>query len=156
MHTHTHTHTHTSPQALREAVVLGKKDSTGSKVMETYRFLVNSVVLRNGKSERYHDALDLWDQAIATFPEYAMPYGWKGVVLYKMGRLEEAMKLLDLAIKSGVSDPDVFYHMGLCRLATGTTGGGRGVEIEAKALFRRALELDASHTGAKEQLSRLK
>lgn len=155
-----------APQALRTAVAVGTKDSTATKVLETYIFLVNSVVLRKGKVvSRYDDALELWEQAIAAYPKYAAPYGWKGTVLYKMGRVQEAAELLEMAVQSGVGVAEIYYHLGLCYLAgvgdgggggsdegTGRSGGMRGA---AGMMFRKALQLDPAHSGAKLELGKL-
>lgn len=131
-------------------MVLGEKDSTGSKVIEGYVFLINSIILRKGQ-KRYRDALELWDQAIASYPKYAKLHGHKGVVLYRMGRVKEAVEYLETAVRSNVGDiPDVFYYLGLGYME----GGGRGKE-EALELFRRTLQLEPSHSGARTQLAQL-
>ena len=127
-------------------------DSTGSKVIEGYVFLINSIILRKGQ-RRYHDALELWDQAITTYPTYAKLHGHKGVVLYQMGRVEEAVQYLETAVRSNVGDiPDVFYYLGMSYVERG--GGGRGKEA-ARELFKRTLLLEPNHTGARTQLEKL-
>ncbi len=141
------------PQALRKAVILSEKDSSATKVLENYVFLINTMILRKGvEPTRYHDALELWDQAIASYPKYARPYGWKGTVLYQMGRVKEAIPLLELAVQSHVHEADVYYYLGLCYQA-GRGSEGKGKEVEG--LFRKTLQLDPGHSGAKEQLSKL-
>ncbi len=137
-------------QAFRKAVILGEQDSTGTKVLEAYVFLINSVVLRKGKAKgRYQDALELWDQAIRTFPKYPSPYGWKGTILYKMGRVKEATEPLEIAVKSGVKEPEIFHHLGLCYLQ-----GKR--EKEARGMFASALQLDPKHAAAAAEIEKLK
>ncbi len=137
-------------QAFRKAVVFGEKDSTGAKVLETYNFLVNTVVLRKGKAaERYQDALDLWDQAIQAYPKYPHPYGWKGTVLYKVGRLEEATVMLELAVRSNVKEPEMYHHLGLCYVR-------QNRKMEAKEMFSRALQLDTKHSAAATELAKLR
>ena len=136
------TKTSSSFQAFREAVVLGEKDSTGAKVLETYTFLINSVILRKGKiTNRYEDALELWDQAQRAYPKYAQPYGWKGTVLYKMGRIKEAKDSLEIAVSSKVNEAEFYYYLGLCYLQEQRTR-------EAKEMFGSALRFDPKHSAA--------
>lgn len=128
---------------------MGEKDSTGTKVMETYTFLVNSVILRKGKvTDRYQDALELWDQAQRAYPKYAQPYGWKGTVLYKMGKVKEARNLLEIAVSSKVDEAEFYYYLGLCYLQEKRIR-------EAKEMFGTALRFDPKHSAAATEFSKL-
>jgi tetratricopeptide (TPR) repeat protein len=113
------------------------------------------VILREGAGPNsYHVALEVWDEAIAMYPTYAMPYGWKGVVLYKMGNIKEAVSVLEIAARSNVVEAEVYHHLGLCYLALGERDGG-GKE-KAGGMFKKALQFNAAHAGARTELGKLK
>ena len=135
-------------------MILGVKDSTGTKVLEAYTFLINSVILRKG-SDRYQDALDLWDQALAAYPKYAYIYGMKGSLLQKIGLTKEAREPLELSVQSKVGIADPYYYLGMNYLVEeGVVKQKRMGLIEN--LFKRALEIDPNHSMASAELSKLK
>ena len=112
--------------------------------------MVNSVILRKGRAlERYQDALELWDQAIGAFPKYPVPYGWKGTVLYKMGKVKEATDMLEIAVRSGVKEPEFYYHLGLCYLQEKRMD-------DAKMMFGTTLQFDPKHSAAATELGKIK
>lgn len=119
-------------------------------MIDAYSFLINHVILRKG-SDRYEDALALWDQALTLYPAYAALHAHKGSLLYRMKRRREAFELLDIAVQSGVVIADAYYHLGMCYLdgVGGREGGERG---KASSLFKKALQLDPRHSGAEAAL----
>ena len=135
-----------SLQAFRKSIVLGLNDSAADKVIETYIFLIDKIVLRN--SSRLQDALDLCEQALVTYPTYATLYGMKGKLLFKLNRTEEAIENLEIVAASQLQEPEVFYHLALAYLKM------RKRE-EAETMFRNTLAVDSSHKKAAGQLGRL-
>ena len=115
-------------------------DSTGQKVIETYEFLINNVILRNG-SQRLNDALELVNQALETYPRYARLFAMKGVILYKLNRNKMAVEFMEIAQKSNYRSVELFYHLGL---AYESLGENR----KAESMFRSTLGLDGSHIEA--------
>lgn len=122
-------------------------DSTGQKVIETYEFLINNVVLRNG-SQRLTDALELVDQALETYPRYARLFVLKGIILYKLNRTKMAVNFMEIAQKSNYRSVELFYHLGL---AYESLGENR----KAESMFRSTLGLDGSHIEAVFHLGRV-
>lgn len=127
-------------QAFRKAIELGVTDSTGQKVIETYIFLINNVILRDG-SQRLNDALELVNQALESYPTYATLYATKGVLLYKLNQTKSALEFLEIAFKSNYRSVDLLYHLGLAYESLGE-------ERKAESMFRSTLRLDGSHSQA--------
>ena len=115
-------------------------DSTGQKVIETYAFLIDSVILRDG-NQRLNDALELVDQALDTYPRYARLFAMKGVLLFKLNRTKTAVEFMEVAWKSNYRSVDLFYHLGLAYET-------RGEERNAENMFKRTVELDGRHIEA--------
>ncbi len=74
-----------------------------------------------------------------------------------MGRLEEAVSLLEVAAKSEVMFADVYYYLGLFQMREGS-GVRTGIEskMDFRSLFRQALQIEPNHNGALTQLQELK
>ena len=125
---------------------MGVADSTGEKVIDTYTFLIDSVILRN--KSRLPDALQLVDQALETYPKYARLYAMKGIILNKLNRTKRAVDYLEAAFKSRFRSVDMFHHLGLAyeRL---------GERSKAEEMFKRALELDVQHAESLYHLGKL-
>lgn len=115
-------------------------DSTGQKVIETYTFLIDNVILRNG-SQRLNDALELVNQALETYPRYARLYAMKGVLLYRLNQTKTAVEFMEIALKSNYRSVDLFYHLGL---AYELLRENR----KAESMFRNTLGQDGSHIEA--------
>ena len=115
-------------------------DSTGQKVIETYVFLIENVILRNG-SQRLNDALELVNRALETYPRYAQLFAMKGVLLYKLNQAKTALEFMEVAFKSNYRSVDLFYHLGLAYESLGEHG-------KAENMFRGTLGLDGSHLEA--------
>lgn len=125
---------------------LGPQDSTGTKVIETLVFLLNKVVLRH--NDRYEDALELVEQALVHYPNYAQLYSMKGIYLQKLGRSQSALEFLLTAINSQYVTSGTLFHLGLAHLDVGDT------DIAATA-FRKTLAIEPSHRGAELKLKQL-
>ena len=133
-------------QAFRKAVELGVADSTGQKVIETYEFLIDKVILRNGS--RLHDAMELVNQALQTYPKYARLFAMKGVLLYKLNQTKAAVEHLEIAVKSNYHSVDTFYHLGLSYEQLGD-------ERKAEDMFKSTLAVDGHHIEAMYHLGRV-
>ncbi len=129
-------------------------DITGTAVLETYEFLINKVILRE-EGKRYQDALDLWNEAQEKYPDYAIVYGHKGVLLYKMGRRKEAVKVLEIAVQSEVKMADSYYYLAKCYLEDGVGSSGKGKDV-VKNLFSATLRLEPKHSKAAIELAVIK
>ena len=124
-----------STQAFLKAIEFGAADNTGGKVVETYAFLIEKVVLRNEK--RLQDALDLVEKGLKDYPTYAQLYSIKGTILLKMNRNEEALDLLQIAVQSNLNLPETHSGLGVAYMRMGQ---------KAEASFRNVLHnIDANH-----------
>lgn len=133
-------------QAFRKSIELAVHDSTGEKVVESYAFLIDKIILRN--TSRLQDALDLCEKALTIYPTYATLYSMKGKLLWKMNRTEEAIEHLELAAQSSLKEPDMFYYLGLAYLDVGK-------KQKAETMLRNTLAVDSSHRKAAGQLGRV-
>lgn len=70
-------------------------------------YLVKRGGLRN--LERYEEALELLDKALALDPENSDALHNKGVVLFSLGQREEAIELLDKAIEIDPENSDALH-----------------------------------------------
>ncbi len=131
----------------RKSIELGVADSTGQKVIETYAFLIENVILRNG-SQRLTDALELVNQALETYPRYARLFAMKGVLLYKLNQTKTAVEFMEIALKSNYHSVDLFYHLGLAYESLGQ-------DRKAESMFASTLRLDGSHTDATYHLGKV-
>ena len=125
---------------------MGVADSTGEKVIDTYMFLIDNVILRN--KSRLPDALQLVDEALSTYPTYGRLYVKKGVLLAQLNRAKEAVHYLDIALRSNLRSVELFYHLGLAyeQLQEGT---------KAEDMFKRALAFDKTHADALYHLGKM-
>lgn len=64
------------------------------------------------EAERYEEALDYLNQALADFPESVHLYNRIAIVLRKMGKFETAESYFKNALKYGKDDPGLFFNMG--------------------------------------------
>ena len=129
-----------------KAIELGPNDNTVGKILETYKFLVYKVILRN--ESRLQDALDLCETALTTYPGYAHLYALKGNVLLRMNRAQEALPILEMAANAGLSVTDAHYGLGLAHKKLGN-------KAKAEASFRNVLMVEPGHEDAILQLGML-
>lgn len=136
-----------STQAFLKAIEYGAADNTGGKVVETYAFLIEKVILRNEK--RLQDALDLVEKALKDYPMYAQLYSIKGTILLKMNRNEEALELLQIAVQSNLNLPETHSGLGVVYMRMGQ-------RAKAEASFRNVLHnIDANHVPTMVELGKL-
>ena len=92
---------------------------------------------------RRQEALRDYEAALAVEPRNASAHHNRGVVLEKLGRLEDAVEAFDTAVDCGMP-PDAEYHH-----ARGTNARHRGDHATAVAAFSAALKLDPRHRTAR-------
>lgn len=137
----------TYAQALLKAIEFGAEDNTGAKIVETYAFLIDKVILRN--ENRLQDALHLVEKALEDYPTYAQLYSMKGNLLLKMNRNEEALQLLEIAVESGLKLPETHCGLGVAYMRLGR-------KTQAKAIFKNVLQnLDPGHVPTMVELGKL-
>ena len=104
--------------------------------METYAFLINSVILRN--ETRVYEALELCETALETYPNYAQLFIVKGSILLKLNRTHEAISSLDLVVQSNLMFADAYHYLGLAHVRLGDKAQG-------EKFLRHALQIDPNH-----------
>ena len=82
-----------------------------------------------GLSVAYHlckrgVSVAVFDKAIAIKPDYLIAYKNKATSLCWEGRVEEALKTYEQAVKHGPEDADIHKHIGIMRLLLGDFAGG--------------------------------
>ena len=92
---------------------------------------------------RRQEALRDYEAALAVEPRNPSAHHNRGVVLEKLGRLEDAVKAFDVAVDNGMQ-PDAEYHH-----SRGTNARHRGDHAAAVAAFSAALKLDPRHRTAR-------
>ena len=92
---------------------------------------------------RRQEALRDYEAALAVEPRNPSAHHNRGVVLEKLGRLEDAVEAFDTAVDCGMP-PDAEYHH-----ARGTNARHRGDHATAVAAFSAALKLDPRHRTAR-------
>lgn len=90
---------------------LGEQDDTLAKLLETYRFLVKVVLMKN--ESKLPQALGIVESALATYPEVAELHSLKANVLIHMGRHQEALDALNIASSTPTALSSVQYNYGL-------------------------------------------
>jgi len=128
---------------------------TGTAVLETYEFFIDKVILRDKKEKRYDDALELWNDAQKKYPTYALTYGHKGVLLYKMGRKKEALENLEVAIQSKLAMADGYFYLAKCYMEGVVSGKGKSRDV-VKRLLVQTLRIDPKHSEAAAELALFK
>ncbi len=94
-------------------------------------------------------ALSLFAQAILHDKFFMNAYIEKGRILYEQKKINEALKIFQLANTLSNTFPDAYYWMGKCQEALGQ-------KEEAKLNYQRAYGLDKTFTEAKEAIDKLK
>lgn len=94
-------------------------------------------------------AIGLFDQAIQRNYYYLNAYIEKGRIVYEQKKLEDALKVFQLANTISATFPDAYYWMGKCQEALGQ-------KKEAKLNYERAFGLDKTFIEAKEAADKLK
>ena len=92
---------------------------------------------------RRQEALRDYEAALAVEPRNPSAHHNRGVVLEKLGRLEDAVEAFDSAVDCGMP-PDAEYHH-----ARGTNARHRGDHAAAAAAFSAALKLEPAHKAAR-------
>ncbi len=99
------------------------------------------------KTDRYREALNLIQQAHKLLPEDPAVLDSLGWVLYRMGRINEAINHLRQALKI-LPDAEVAAHLGEALWVSGN-------KSDAIKVFREALDASPDHSTIKETMKRL-
>lgn len=94
-------------------------------------------------------ALSLFGQAILHDKFFMNAYIEKGRILYEQKKINEALKIFQLANTLSNTFPDAYYWIGKCQEAMGQ-------KEEARLNYQRAYGLDKTFTLAKEAIDKLK
>lgn len=100
-----------------EAAVAGVQSLVPDLVASPERCDLAGLILLGAKLTT--DALVWFDRARALQPNYWRASAHAGSVLLTLGRLDEALDALDVAVGQGFVDPSVYYHRGVVLRALG-------------------------------------
>lgn len=129
----------------------GPRSSAGAVVPEGQagvpinRYNLGILLLNDG---RVREALEVFDGALATWPEFAPAALGRGLSLLRLDRPAEAVSALEAARRNGAQYAAVHAALGEAYLATGRSR-------EARAEFERALALDSTDVRASLRLAAL-
>lgn len=115
------------------------------------RFLTEAHYLKGiyfGNIGRYAEALNAYDQAIASSYTFTDAYIEKGILLYEQKRIRDALQVFEKVLTVNNTLADAYYWRGRCL----ETGGDKTAALDD---YRRALSLDPGILGAKEGEKRL-
>jgi len=94
----------------------GTRDLYSSFLKGHAEGFVRKALLRINQ-ERWQEALELIDQAVQRTPWFGRPHFFRGQILVKLKRSEDAIAALTLALDLGEKDPEVQYWLGEAWLA---------------------------------------
>lgn len=141
----THLYAETNnPKALYFSEAMKKNDATGNDPQPDY---LQGIFYYN--SGDYKNALIHFDECIRKDYTFLEAYIEKGSILYKQKRLEEALRVFDLALNISHSYADAYYWKAKCQEATGQLS-------DARLNYLRAYGLDTTLKEAREAANRMK
>ena len=101
-----------------------------------------------GNIGRYAEALNAYDQAIASSYTFTDAYIEKGILLFEQKRVRDALQVFEKVLTVNNTLADAYYWRGRCL----ETGGDKTAALDD---YRRALSLDPGILGAQEGEKRL-
>jgi len=131
---------------LKEAIRLYKSSIAICETAQAHTFLGWAY----SQQENYMGAIDQCKTAIELDPDFGNPYNDLGAYLIKLGKFDEAVPWLELAIKAKRYDSPHFPHFNLGRVFE-----RKGMWEEAMAEYENALELDPNYKLAQDAILRL-
>ena len=134
-------------QCLMKAVSFGTSDDTLGKLLETYEFLIKTVLMKN--ESKLPRALSVLDTALQSYPIVVTLHSLRANVLTRMGRLSEALVALETAARATKIVPIVYFNFGLVY-------GEQGDVRRAEEAFRSAVATKPDYLEAVMELGRLR
>lgn len=105
--------------------------------------------LKQARDGRYKVAMELYDDALTSYPAYAEAWAWKAAAYAQMNKFKDA---LDCAEQAIAADP--YYEWGYFRKAR--TLESMGEAMAAYAVYVRALEVNPDFQMAAQRVRDLK
>ena len=133
-------------QALMKSVSFGTEDDSMAKLLETYQFLIKTVLMKN--ESKLPRALQILDEALDKYPDIAEFHSMRATVLTSMDRTKEALDALSIASNAAVILPSVHYSYGLVYSKHGDLK-------KAEEYFSNAVRLDRGNNDALLELGML-
>ncbi|HSU27798.1 MAG TPA: tetratricopeptide repeat protein [Chitinophagaceae bacterium] len=146
---------------LTETLVSAYAESKNIKLLRVCDSLIRKDSLHQNAAPYYYKgvyysntgdnttALSLFDQAIQHDYNYLTAYIEKGRILFEQKKINEALKVFQLANTIRASFPDPYYWIGKCQEAMGQ-------KEEARLNYERAYSLDKTFILAKQAADKLK
>ncbi len=100
------------------------------------------------ETKEYDKALRLFDECIRRDWKMTDAYIEKGIILFERKKINEALKVFNMATTVSNTDPDAYYWLGRCYEMSGNRS-------EAIINYQRAFSLDDTFNEAKAALQRL-
>ena len=100
-------------------------------------------------TRQYPQALEQFEQCIRTDWKFTDAYIEKGIILYELKNIDEALQTFKMATTVSPANPDAYYWQGRCYEAASK-------KDEAMDNYIRAFSLDRKFTEAKEAIERLR
>lgn len=121
------------------------------EISPTWAIPHNNLAVEYKRADRLEDAEDSYRKAIEYKPDFASAYSNLGNLLAEQERYDSAELMYRRGIELGPAYRDNYFNLGL--LLSGTEEAEK--KAEAKALFQKALQLDAADPGAYFELGNL-
>ncbi|MBZ0266060.1 tetratricopeptide repeat protein [bacterium] len=120
-----------------------ERDPDDPQLLNNYAYLLAE------KGERFEDALELVNRALAKEPDQASFLDTKGWLLFLMGRQEQALDPLKRAVELDAENPEILFHLG-------DLYNGLGERDLAEKYYTRALDNGADKAEILPKLEKLR
>jgi Tfp pilus assembly protein PilF len=131
---------------LREAIKLYRHSIAMCETAEAYTFLGWAY----SQQENYEGAIEQCQHAIQIDPDFGNPYNDIGAYMIQLGKYDEAVTWLELALNAKRYDSPHFPHFNLGRIYE-----RKGMWDEAMGEYENALEIDPNYKLAQDAIIRL-
>ena len=131
---------------VNDAISYYRRSIAACETAEAYTFLGWAYSQQN----KYDDAIEQCKLAIQLDPDFGNPYNDIGAYMINLGRFDEAVTWLELAITAKRYDSRHFPHFNLARVFE-----RRGMWDEALGEYETALEIDPNYKLAQDAFIRL-
>jgi tetratricopeptide (TPR) repeat protein len=108
-------------------------------------YAYNNLGLCLTELNKLDEAVEYYRKAIEIKPDFALAHGWLGLALARLGKTDEAAREIQLVLKQRPDDTEMHCNLGIILERQGKTE-------EAIAHYRRALEINANYTKARNLL----